>query len=711
MAYLFALGFISILGQVVLLRELNVAFYGVELIYTLALAVWFLSTACGAMLQMRNRPAPPPAWTNLLFLLFSIGLPLDVALVRSVRHLFTDVPGVYLPLESQIAAMCVSLLPIGLILGLLFRWTAGAYLTKGKSLAGAYAVESIGGLAGGLCATLLLKFGFQNFVIALMCALIAACASIPDFDGRKFGVLRSVALGIVAVLLLLVWKAPILDHRMTSWAHPYLLDSWDSPYSRITVTYLDGQVSVFENDALLFDTEETRAEEFVQLAALQHPNPVRVLVLGGGIEGTIREILQHSPQRVDYVELNPALLHFVPPHLPAGIQKSLRAEKVRVVQEDPRKFLEKSLSYDLILVGMPEPGSGQANRFYTQEFFRQCYARLDKGGMMAFSLPSSENLWTPQLTRRMVSIYRAAKSVFPEVLFIPGTRNVVIGSTASLTRDPSILTSRLESRSIKPRMVSSGYLRYVFTNDRLAQVTKALESGTAPVNTDIRPICYQYTIMIWLSKFFPSMKSWDLSIPEIKGGRSILWLVAFSVPALLLSRARWPVRRALLMGAAGFAGMTLETVILLHFQTKSGILYQDIGILLTGFMAGLAFGALAVEKVRRPPARVLGFAMLAAFAVLSGLIGWCINSGRGYGLPESLGFLFVAGALVAGIFSYAGLREPSGQTSAVAPLYSADLIGACMGSILATLILAPLAGLATTSHLMIPVVLLAALLL
>ena len=44
MAYLLVIGFISILGQVVLLRELNVAFYGVELIYTLAIGVWLFSS-------------------------------------------------------------------------------------------------------------------------------------------------------------------------------------------------------------------------------------------------------------------------------------------------------------------------------------------------------------------------------------------------------------------------------------------------------------------------------------------------------------------------------------------------------------------------------------------------------------------------------------------------------------------------------------------
>jgi spermidine synthase len=708
--YLFAVGFISILGQVVLLRELSVAFFGVELIYTLALGAWLLSSACGTMISRRIRN-PSVTRIHLLFLMVSIGIPLDVACIRSVRPLFSHVPGLYLPLHTQIAVMCASLLPLGLLLGLLFQWTAKTYMGSENSLAVAYAIESLGGLAGGICATLFLKFGFQNFVIALLCALFALGASFLDIAGKRARWLRPISLVITAVLSVLLWKAPSLDGLMTSWTHPNLVETRDSPYSRVTVTLLDGQVSVFENDALMFDTEGTRAEEFVHLAALQHAKPERILILGGGIEGTVREVLLHSPRTVDYVELNPALLAMVPPHLPPEIQKSLQAENVRIIVEDPRKYLNRSLSYDLILVGMPEPTSGQANRFYTREFFRQCHSRLNKQGVVAFRLQSSENLWTPQLARRMVSIYRAAKSVFPEVLFIPGSTNVVVGSMDSLTRDASVLASRLQARGIHAKLISPDYLHYLYTNDRFLEVARTLESGKAPINTDARPICYQYTIMIWLSKFLPIMKSWDFSFPEFPSGRSAICLLIFSLPVLLLSRARWAIRRALLTGMVAFAGMVLETTLLLHFQTKNGILYQDIGLLLTGFMAGLALGAFALARTNRTVSKGLGIALLSGFILLSGGIGLEVNSGRGAGLLDTLGLLVLVGFFVAGVFAYASLRAAGDQRALITPLYSADLIGGCLGSVLTSLLLAPIAGLAVTAFLMVPAAMFSALLL
>jgi spermidine synthase len=709
MHFLFVVGFISILGQVVLLRELNVAFYGVELIYTLALGIWLLSTACGAVI---SRKSEDPAFSHIkiLLLLLSVAIPLDVAFIRSSRMFVSSVPGAYLPLHTQIGIMFASLLPIGILLGLLFQWTAKAYISSPKSLADAYAIESLGGLAGGIGATLFLKFGFQNFFIALLCALVAAGACFLKLSREEGRWIHLTAVLIMAALLLLVWQSDGADRRMTSWSHPDLVETRDTPYSRISVTFLNGQASVFENNALLFDTESTRSEEFVNLAALQHPAPKTILVLGGGIEGTIREALSHSPQRVDYVELNPALVDIVPRHLPPDIQRSLHARNVRILYDDPRRFLDKSSNYDLILIGMPEPASGQANRFYTREFFRQCYIRLNENGIVAFSLQSAENFWTPQLTRKMVSIYRAVKSVFPDVLFLPGSNNIVLASRRQLARDPSTSAVRLAERKIPTRLVSESYLRYLYTNDRFHQIEQTLKSENAPMNTDGRPICYRYALTVWLSRFYPSSKLPDLSFPEMSSSRYLICAVLLVILMRAIRKARWQVRRVLLAGSAGFIGMVLETILILHFQTKNGILFQDIGVLLTGFMSGLAVGALAVARSKHPGSWGMGAAVTSGFAALSVLVGILIASGRGAGLLQIFVLLALTGFLVAALFAFAGLRFGGNQKQIIGTLYAADLLGGCMASILASLALAPLAGLELTAFWTSPLALLALLL-
>jgi len=59
--------------------------------------------------------------------------------------------------------------------------------------------------------------------------------------------------------------------------------------------------------------------------------------------------------------------------------------------------------------------------------------------------------------------------------------------------------------------------------------------------------------------------------------------------------------------------------------------------------------------------------------------------------------LAATGFLVAGIFAYASLRKIEDQKNIISSLYSADLIGGCLGSFIGSLILIPLAGMDVTT--------------
>ncbi len=698
---LLIIGLVSILGQAVLLRELSVAFYGIDLIYVLSMGIWLVWTALGVVIGRRNLN-PSAAWIQLFFLLFAILLLADMVFIRSIRTLFSQVPGAYLPFSDQILAMSAALLPIGVLSGLIFQWAAKLYLAGGRTLARAYALESAGGLAGGLCATLFLRFGFQNLTIAILCSLFALTAALAGRE-KKRGIRMAAAAACVMTFILL-WRAGPVDRAMTAWTHPNLLVTQDTPYCRITVTQQAGQIAVYENDGLAFETEGTEAEEFVHLAALMHPRPARVLILGGGIEGTIREILKHKPAQVDYVELNPVMLTTVAQNLPGDLQAPLHAPNVRVTVADARRFLHSAGVFDLILIGMPEPDSGQANRFYTLEFFEQCAKHLSPNGILAFRLKSGENFWTSQQAGRATSIYRALRAALPQVQVLPGGASIFAASMQPLPKDPAMISARLEARAVTTRFVSAPYIRYLYTNDRYVKIAHLLDTGSAPLNTDVRPICYQYTLMIWLSKFYPGLAAFDLS-SIVAWGRShqlFLWIAALALPLLLVFCGRHSLtRRALLVGIAAFAGMALETLLVLYYQVKSGILYQDIGILLMGFMAGLSLGALVTDRAvfarTRGMPRWYGLVLCAGITLFSMATGLSIRAGAIDGLAEITGLLLITGFLVAAVFAYASLEGDQDQRKMVAPLYAADLIGGCLGSVVSTLLLIPIAGLVATA--------------
>jgi spermidine synthase len=372
---------------------------------------------------------------------------------------------------------------------------------------------------------------------------------------------------------------------------------------------------------------------------------------------------------------------------------------------DPRSFVKRpgangaNEAYDLVLVNAPDPASGQANRFYTREFFDDCARLLSPGGALAFRLAASENVWTRFVTYRNASIYHALGGAFADVIVLPGEKNVVIASNRPLVRDPQTLSDRFLVRRVATRLVTPAYVTYLYTNDRFFAIAERMQNTLIAPNTDARPVCYRYSSMIWLSKFYPGMINRDVTGPP-PGTLPVVLAVCLAAVALLLVAGRRPVwRRITVVFTAGFVGMIMESVFILYYQVKHGVLFQNIGVLLTAFMAGLSVGAAVVDRAasRRHISSAWGYGLFAAFAGLGVLFRLLL----GMPLVSSLAFvsaaLFVTGFLVAALFAYASLHGAPDQRGVVSPLYAADLLGGCAGSILGSLFMVPFLGMGATA--------------
>ena len=133
-------------------------------------------------------PVSPPAESGIARhppAFFAALLPLAVAFARGSRVLAGGVPGAYLPFGEQLVTIGITLLPAGFVTGWLFRRAAGFFVSEGRTVAAAYAIESAGGLAGGLLSSLGLHWGVQNFALALTGALIAAAAPLLITAGAR----------------------------------------------------------------------------------------------------------------------------------------------------------------------------------------------------------------------------------------------------------------------------------------------------------------------------------------------------------------------------------------------------------------------------------------------------------------------------------------------------------------------------------------------
>ncbi|MGE0086773.1 MAG: hypothetical protein AB7S75_20405 [Desulfococcaceae bacterium] len=699
---LFLIGCISIPAQVILLRELNAAFYGVELICILAMGVWLFWTAVGAVAGRKNH-TPSEKALHCLFLLFALFLPPELLLIRFARVLSGGVAGTYLSFGKQMTVIFLSLLPAGFLTGLLFQWAAKRFVSGNRTLALAYALESAGGLIGGLASALFPLLGISNFTASLICAMVSAGAALlsPPFSEKiRHG--RNFPVPVFIFLLFILYLSPRADEFIHRLLHPDMLTVQDSPYGRIRISVQSGLYSVFENDALLFDSESTGPEELVHPAALQCDSPERVLIAGGGFSGIAGEIIRHGPQHLDIAEINPVLAKTVRKHLPADFTSFLHSPRVFLHHTDPRQFLKHALPYDLILSGCPEPDSGQSSRFYTLEFFQICAHKLKPGGVLAFRLASSENLWTPSLRMRNAAVYTALRSVFADVLVLPGTMNTVMASNQQLIRKPETLISRFRKRQPNTRLVTPDFIRYLYTNDRFSAIADDLAGQKSDPGTDFRPICYQYTGLIWMSRFIPSLIHRDISslsaFPR-ESGRNLLYGFGFIVFGLMVCMGKIlpAFGKSLRVFLAAFAAMVMESVFILRYQAQSGAMFLHIGILLMIFMAGLAAGSLSMTKfaqirisgnVRKQTGRCL----LIGFALLCLIFQKILPREAAGGICLISVFLFLTAFLLSAVFAWTGLSDPAAQRDLISPLYAADLLGACLGSMAGSLFLIPFLG-------------------
>jgi spermidine synthase len=476
-----AVGFISIIAQIVLMRELVATFYGNELLFGLVLMAWLAWVAVGAWALARLAARLELGAFRAGLILAGALLLLQIALVRDVRTLLGVTPGAFVEFDSMVAAVILIPAPFCLLIGFLF--TLGAQLTieQGGTGGQAYAWESVGALVGGALFSFAIIRWLDPFQTALLVAsvnLVVAAGLLLSYRFRFSTLSRLTLLFALVPLLLGSFLLGRTLHETTlRWGWSDLAFAADSPYGRLTIQARDGQRVFFENGLLAFETQGTFPEEVAHFPLLAHPDPRGVLLIGGGVAGDLREILKHPISHVTYVELDPTLIDAARAHLPPGDAAVLDDARVTLIYADGRRYVKQrsdlirkrspgsglaggaarrnmdgpSHPFDVIILDLPEPSTGALNRFYTREFFAEVRTILDQGGIFALGLPSAENYWSPELARRNGSVYHTLRTVFPEVLVLPGEHNFFLASGVPLEADPRGLAKRLEGRGIEAR--------------------------------------------------------------------------------------------------------------------------------------------------------------------------------------------------------------------------------------------------------------------
>jgi spermidine synthase len=179
-------------------------------------------------------------------------------------------------------------------------------------------------------------------------------------------------------------------------------------YGRMLV--LDGMVMTTEVDEFVYH------EMISHIALNTHPDPKRVLVVGGGDGGAIREILKHdSVQEAVLAEIDRRVVEVSRLYLPA-IAGALTNPRVTLAIGDGVEHVRQHQgSYDVILIDSTEP-IGPAVGLFSRQFYEDVYKALTPDGIM---VAQSESPFLNQDVIRM--IHSNLAGVFPlKYLYLAG---------------------------------------------------------------------------------------------------------------------------------------------------------------------------------------------------------------------------------------------------------------------------------------------------
>ena len=139
---------------------------------------------------------------------------------------------------------------------------------------------------------------------------------------------------------------------------------------------LDGYIMLTEKDEFIYH------EMIVHVPRAVHPKVKKVLVIGAGDGGAIRELARYPEiEHIDLVEIDEQVIQVSRQFLPRTSCK-LDDERVHIYYEDGLRFVRsREDEYDLIIVDSTDP-FGPGEGLFTKEFYGNCYKALKEDGIM-----------------------------------------------------------------------------------------------------------------------------------------------------------------------------------------------------------------------------------------------------------------------------------------------------------------------------------------
>lgn len=185
------------------------------------------------------------------------------------------------------------------------------------------------------------------------------------------------------------------------------LFSGRSPFQQIDIVHSTGHGNILLNDGIV---QISQRDEFIyhemiaHVPLFVHPAPRRVLLIGGGDGGGVREILRHpGVERVVWVEIDDMVISACREHMPE-VGPAWDDPRLELRINDGIRYAKETRDvFDVVIVDSTDPiGPGQP--LFNTEFYRAVAELLTNDGILVTQAESI--FYETRLQRRLLSNQR-----------------------------------------------------------------------------------------------------------------------------------------------------------------------------------------------------------------------------------------------------------------------------------------------------------------
>ncbi|MBW2095280.1 MAG: polyamine aminopropyltransferase [Deltaproteobacteria bacterium] len=210
-----------------------------------------------------------------------------------------------------------------------------------------------------------------------------------------------------------------------------------------------GKMLVLDNITMLTEFDEFAYHEMIaHVPLLVHPEPKKILIIGGGDGGTAREVLKHpSVEKIDLCEIDEEVIRACRKHIPS-LACSFDDERVRVFCADGARFVtQHPNTYDVIIVDSTDP-VGPGKVLFQRKFYEDMKKALRDDGI---AVTQCESLYLHRKVIKEVASF--ARDIYPTVGYyntlVPTYPSGIIGFFfCSLKYDPLNDLSSARARAL-----------------------------------------------------------------------------------------------------------------------------------------------------------------------------------------------------------------------------------------------------------------------